>query len=88
VVNVLKGVLNVFLGGVENLFTQAIIFYSIASFVLVLSAYSYSVLMRNEFFLYYKRIADGPGETRTSDLMDEDAQGINIVETNSGDKKG
>jgi hypothetical protein len=56
--NMLKGLLMLVLPGTEHQFTVAIIFFSLTSLFLLICAFSYSVLVKRDFYIYYMKLSE------------------------------
>lgn len=58
VMNVLKAILMAILPGVDNMYLSALIFFIIASSILLICAASFSILNQTEFFTYYRELSE------------------------------
>jgi hypothetical protein len=71
--NVLKAILMILLPGAENMYKSALIFFIIATFILLLCAYSFEVLIKTEFFNHYLRLSEMSAITQI--LAEDSADG-------------
>ena len=55
---VLKIILMAILPGVDNMYKSALIFFIIASFILLLCSASFTILNKTEFFTYYRELSE------------------------------
>jgi len=59
-------------GGDENIFKNELIFCLLAALTLILCAVGYSVLQKNEFYLYYQRQSESSKDPKTKSILEED----------------
>jgi hypothetical protein len=56
--NVLRAILEVTLPGVENEYKVSLIYFSLATAILLACSIGFSVLHSQEFFQYYKKLSE------------------------------
>jgi hypothetical protein len=59
-------------GGDENIFKNELIFCLLAALTLILCAVGYSVLQKNNFYLYYQRQLEVSKDSNSSKVLEED----------------
>lgn len=55
--NVLRIIFIATLPGNENLFKGSMVFYILAAVILVIAAVSYTILMKNIYYMHYKKLS-------------------------------
>lgn len=69
--NVLKAILMIILPGSDNMYKSSLIFFILASLILLLCSASFTILNKTEFFNYYRLQAEKP-QLRNELLLAED----------------
>lgn len=70
IMNVLKAILMVILPESDQMYESSLIFFILASLILLLCSASFSILNKTEYFTYYRELSEKPSQEM---LLEEDS---------------